>query len=174
MLLELAAISAEPERLVRLYLTPEYRRAADLVAFWMREAGLEVFEDALGNVRGRTGKGPRLLIGSHIESVIDAGRYDGPLGVVAAILAYDTLARANAKPAFGIELVAFGDEEASRFPTTLSTSAALAGHFDPKTLALKDAAGVSYAEALCAYGKNPDGIASVALKPQEAAAYVEL
>jgi allantoate deiminase len=174
MLLQLAAISAEPKRLVRLYLTPEYRRAVDLVARWMREAGLEVFEDELGNVRGRTGEGPRLLIGSHIETVIDAGKYDGPLGVVAAILAYDTLVRANAKPAFGVELIAFGDEEASRFPTTLSTSAALAGHFDPKTFALKDAAGVSYAEALRAYGKNPDEVASVALKPQEAAAYVEL
>jgi allantoate deiminase len=174
MLFELAAISADPDRLVRLYLTPEYRRAADLVAFWMREAGLDVFEDQLGNVRGRVGEAPRLLIGSHIESVIDAGRYDGTLGVVAAILAYDTLARAGAKPSFGIELIAFGDEEASRFPTTLSTSAALAGHFDSKTLAFKDAAGVSYAEALRVYGKNPDDIASVALKPKEAAAYVEL
>jgi allantoate deiminase len=174
MLLELAAISAEPARLVRLYLTPEYRRAADLVALWMRETGLDVFEDELGNVRGRAGAAPRLLIGSHIETVVDAGRYDGTFGVVAAILAYDALARAGAKPAFGIELVAFGDEEASRFPTTLSTSAALAGHFEPKTLQLKDAGGVTYAEALRAYGKNPDDIASVALKPQDAAAYVEL
>jgi allantoate deiminase len=174
MLLELAAISAEPERLVRLYLTPEYRRAADLVAFWMREAGLDVFEDELGNVRGRSGATPRLLIGSHIESVIDAGRYDGTLGVVAAILAYDTFARAGVKSGFGIELIAFGDEEASRFPTTLSTSAALAGHFEPKTLTLKDPAGITYAEALRAYGKNPDAVASVALKPEAAAAYVEL
>jgi allantoate deiminase len=174
MLLELAAISAEPERLVRLYLSPEYRRAADLVSLWMRETGLEVFEDALGNVRGRMGAAPRLLIASHIETVIDAGRYDGTMGVVAAILAYDTLVRANAKPAFGIELIAFGDEEASRFPTTLSTSAALAGHFEPKTLALRDSSGVNYAEALRAYGKNPDEIASVALKPHEASAYVEL
>ena len=84
MLEELAAISAEPDRLVRLFLTPEHRRAAELVAQWMREAGLEVSEDALGNVRGRTGQGPRLLLGSHIDSVIDAGIYDGPLGVVAA------------------------------------------------------------------------------------------
>jgi len=174
MLLELAAISAETTRLVRLYLSPEYRRAADLVAGWMRETGLDVFEDALGNVRGRAGEGPRLFIGSHIETVVDAGRYDGTLGVAAAILAYDALARAGAKPGFGIELIAFGDEEASRFPTTLSTSAALAGHFEAKTLALKDAAGMTYAEALRAYGKNPDEIASVALQPQEAAAYVEL
>src|SRR3984893_11521208 len=125
MLLELAAISAEPERLVRLYLKPEYRRAADLVSLWMRGTGLEVVEGALGNVRGRAGEGPRLLIASHIETVVDAGRYDGTFGVVAAILAYDTLVRAGAKPAFGIEVVAFRDEEASRFPTTPSTSAAV-------------------------------------------------
>ena len=174
MLSELAAISAEPARLVRLYLSPEYRRAADLVGRWMREAGLQVFEDALGNVRGRMGEAPRLLIGSHIETVVDAGRYDGTLGVVAAILACDTLARAGAKPTRGIELIAFGDEEASRFPTTLSTSAALAGHFEERTLSLKDAAGITYAEALRAYGKNLDEVARAALKPQESAAYVEL
>ena len=87
MLAELAAISAEPSRLVRLFLTPQHRRAADLVARWMQDAGLAVSEDALGTVRGRWGGGPRLLIGSHIDTVIDAGRYDGPLGVVAGILA---------------------------------------------------------------------------------------
>src|SRR5258708_31495579 len=87
MIAVLAAISAEPNRLVRLYLTPEHRRAADLVATWMREAGMEVSEDALGTVRGRyraagEGSSPvkRLLIGSHIDSVIDAGKDDRPLG----------------------------------------------------------------------------------------------
>ncbi len=174
MLEELAAISAEPDRLMRLFLTPEHRRAADLVALWMREAGLEVFEDALGNVRGRIGEGPRLLVGSHIETVIDAGRYDGTFGVVAAILALDELRRAQALPKFGIELIAFGDEEASRFPTTLSTSAAVAGNFEEKTLALADAGGVTYAEALRAYGKDPVRIADAALKSGEASAYVEL
>src|SRR6187399_1433169 len=77
----LGAISAEPDRLVRLFLTSEHRRAADRIGGWMREAGLEVSEDALGTVRGRlvTPEGAkRLLIGSHIDTVIDAGRYDGP------------------------------------------------------------------------------------------------
>src|ERR1044072_8531827 len=79
----LGAISAEPERLVRLFLTPQHRRAADRVTAWMREAGLEVSEDVLGTVRGRLDGPKRLLIGSHIDTVIDAGKYDGPFGVVA-------------------------------------------------------------------------------------------
>src|SRR5215510_612143 len=74
----LGAISAEPDRLVRLFLSPEHRHAADLVTRWMREAGLAVSEDALGTVRGSFGQGRRLLIGSHIDTVIDAGKYDGP------------------------------------------------------------------------------------------------
>src|SRR5215217_8909514 len=72
----LGAISAEPDRLVRLFLTPEHRRAADKVSEWMRAAGLTVSEDALGTVRGRLeGQGAkRLLIGSNIDTVIDAGK----------------------------------------------------------------------------------------------------
>lgn len=171
---ELARISAEPNRLVRLFLTPEHRRAADLVARWMGEAGLTVSEDAIGNVRGRLGEGPRLLLGSHLDSVIDAGIYDGPLGVIAPILAVETFKRAGVPPPVGIEVIAVGDEEASRFPTTLSTSAALAGAFAETTLALKDAAGVTYAEALRAYGKDPAKIATAAIPPGEAAAYLEV
>lgn len=174
MLEELAAISAEPDRLVRLFLSPEHRRAADLVAQWMREIGLEVFEDEIGNVRGRIGAPPYLVMGSHIDTVIDAGRYDGPLGVVAPILAVDALRRNKALPPIGIELVAFGDEEGSRFHSTLPSSAALAGHFDPHHFEIRDANGVSFRDALVAYGKNPDRIAEGALKSGEAAAYVEI
>ena len=97
MITELGAISAEPGRLVRMFLTPEHRRAADLVAGWMRAAGLAVSEDALGTVRGRFGSASRrLLIGSHIDTVMDAGKYDGPLGVVAGILAAEHFVRARA------------------------------------------------------------------------------
>jgi allantoate deiminase len=172
----LGAISAEPDRLVRLFLSPEHRRAADLVAQWMREVGMEVAEDALGTVRGRyRGESAnRLLIGSHLDSVIDAGKYDGPFGVVAGILAVDNLARAGRRLPFGIDVLAFGDEEGSRFPSTLSTSAACVGAFDPATLALTDRDGVSYADALHAYGKDASRIPEAAYSPAEAAGYVEV
>jgi allantoate deiminase len=169
---ELAAISAEPDRLVRLFLTPEHRRAADLVARWMREAGAQVSEDALGTVRGSWGSGRRLLIGSHIDTVIDAGKFDGPLGVVAGILAAEHVARARLP--FGIDVLAFGDEEGSRFPSTLSSSAACAGVFDDAILTLTDRDGISYADALTAYGKSPADIPAAAYRRDDAAAYLEL
>jgi allantoate deiminase len=174
MINELGAISAEPGRLVRLYLTPEHRRAAAVVAGWMREAGMEVGEDALGTVRGRLGEGPRLLIGSHIDTVIDAGKYDGPFGVIAGILAVDHLVRAGKRLPCGIDVLAFGDEEGSRFPSTLATSAACAGAFEPTTLALADRDGVTFAEALRRYGKDVAAIPAAAYRPGEAAAYVEV
>ena len=127
MIKALAAISAEPARLVRLFLSPEHRRAADLVAKWMREAGLAVSEDALGTVRGRVGEGPRLLIGSHIDTVIDAGNYDGPLGVIIGILA---AAHFGGHPPLPLDVLAFGDEEGSRFPAAMTSSAACVGAFD--------------------------------------------
>lgn len=175
MIAELASISAEPNRLVRLFLTPEHRRAADLVARWMHQAGLAVSEDALGTLRGRFGTAKRrLLIGSHIDTVIDAGKYDGPLGVIAGILAAEPFARSKAKLPFGIDVLAFGDEEGSRFPATMASSSACAGAFDTSTLQLADANGVTLNAALRAYGKSPHDIAAAAYRPQDAAAYVEV
>jgi allantoate deiminase len=175
MISELSAISAEPGRLIRLFLTPEHRRAADLVAGWMRTAGLTVTEDALGTVRGRFGDAKRrLLIGSHIDTVIDAGKYDGPLGVVAAILAAEQFARANATLPFGIDVLAFGDEEGSRFPATMTSSSACAGVFEHEALATADLGGVTLTEALRTYGKRPDDISTAAYQSDEAAGYVEV
>ena len=178
----LARISAEPGRLVRLYLTPEHRRAADLVAGWMRRAGMEVSEDALGTVRGHfsagaspdDAKAPRLLVGSHIDTVVDAGRYDGPLGVVAGILAVDHFSGGGQALPFGIDVLAFGDEEGSRFPSTLTTSAACVGAFDPATLGFADRNGVTFAEALKTYGKNAQDIPAAAYRRDEVAGYVEV
>jgi allantoate deiminase len=175
MIAELAAISAEPGRLVRQFLTPEHRRAADLVARWMHEAGLAVGEDALGTLRGRFGNARRrLLIGSHIDTVIDAGKYDGPLGVVAGIIAAEPFVRAKAKLPFGIDVLAFGDEEGSRFPTTMSSSSACAGVFESEALNSADGNGVTLSAALRAYGKKPQDIPAAAYRAQDAAAYVEV
>jgi len=171
MIKALAAISAEPARLVRLFLTPQHRRAADLIAQWMREAGLAASEDVLGTVRGRAGEGPRLLIGSHIDTVIDAGNYDGPLGVIVGILA---AAHFKGRPPVPLDVLAFGDEEGSRFPATLTSSSACAGVFDTKALTAVDRQNVSLADALKTYGKNPDDIAKAAYSPQDALAYVEV
>jgi allantoate deiminase len=170
----LGAISAEPDRLVRLFLSPEHRRAADRVAAWMREAGLAVSEDALGTVRGRLGQGRRLLIGSHIDTVIDAGKYDGPFGVIAGILATEHFAKGGKRLPFGIDVLAFGDEEGSRFPATLSSSSACAGIFRTENLPLADRNGVTLGDAIKAYGKSPADISAAAYTRDEAAAYVEV
>jgi allantoate deiminase len=175
MLSELGGISAEPQRLVRLFLTPEHRKAADLVTQWMREAGMTVSEDTLGTVRGhwRPEKTKRLLIGSHIDTVIDAGKYDGPMGVVISILAVAALEKAGADLPFGIDVLAFGDEEGSRFRSTLTSSSACAGIFDHAALAAADRNGVTLADALKAYGKNPDDIAGAAYNPANVVGYIE-
>lgn len=176
---ELAKFSAEPDRLVRLFLSPEHRKAADCVAQWMRAAGMEVSEDALGSVRGHYAASggaaaPRLLFGSHLDTVVDAGRYDGPLGIVAAILAVDHFHRQGRRFPFALDVVAFGDEEGSRFPTSLSSSSALAGIFTPRFLDQVDRAGVGFVEALKKYGKDPADIPAAALKAGDALAYVEV
>jgi hypothetical protein len=114
-LVELAAISDEPERLTRLYLGPAHRKAADLVSRWMREAGMAVRIDSTGNVVGRyRGRDPgpaTLILGSHIDTVRDAGRFDGTLGVITAIEVVGAAAKAGKRYPFAIEVIAFGDEE---------------------------------------------------------------
>ncbi|MGA0562959.1 allantoate amidohydrolase [Ancylobacter sp. VNQ12] len=177
MIEELGAISESPDHLTRFFLTPQHRRAADLVGRWMREAGLDVSEDAVGTVRGHWhpagADAPRLLIGSHIDTVGNAGKYDGAMGVILGILALDTIRAAGVTRPFGIDVLAFGDEEGTRFPSTLSASAAAAGIFSPATLAMRDADGISYHDALIAYGKNPDDIPAAAYDPSKVIAYIE-
>jgi allantoate deiminase len=177
----LAAVSAEPDRLTRLFLTPEHKRAAELVGGWMAEAGLSVRMDAAGTIRGalpagRPGRSGNktLLIGSHIDTVIDGGRYDGNLGVVVGLLAIEALkARGETLP-FGIELLAFGDEEGVRYPITLTSSAVAAGIFDPAALDQKDRADISYRDALLAFGGNPDALAGEAFQPDSVLGYLEV
>jgi hydantoinase/carbamoylase family amidase len=173
-LAELATLSDEPGGLTRLFLSPAHEAAAAMVQGFMREAGLDASVDAIGNVVGRTRHAPAdapvLLLGSHIDTVRNAGWYDGNFGVLAAIEAV----RAVGPLPYNVEIIAFGDEEGVRFPATLAGSRAVAGRFDPATLALRDEAGTSLAEALRDFGCDPDGISAVARRPDRVCAYVEL
>jgi allantoate deiminase len=127
----LAQISEEPARLTRRFGTDAMRRANELVGGWMREAGLETREDAVRNLIGRRGEGPFLMLGSHLDTVVDAGRYDGPLGVLIAIEAAERVPR-------DLEVVGFADEEGCRFGTAYLGSSALTGRFDPEWLDRRD------------------------------------
>ena len=96
--------------------------------------------------------------------------FDGPFGVVAGILAAEHFAKSGHKLPFGIDVLAFGDEEGVRFPATLASSSACAGKFDFSTLELVDADGITLAEAVTRYGKAPADIAAAAYAPGSAAA----
>ncbi len=175
---QLAAITSAPGEVTRLYLTKEHRAAADLVAGWMKDAGLAVSHDAAGTVVGRaegsTNDAKTLLIGSHIDSVRNAGRYDGCLGVVLAIEAMAELQRLGRRLPYAVEVLAFGDEEGVRFPKTLTSSRALAGTLDSDILDLRDADGIDLREALTAFGCDPAKLDKVARDPGAVLGYVEV
>ncbi|MXN64625.1 allantoate amidohydrolase [Stappia sp. GBMRC 2046] len=177
---DLSRISADEDKLTRLYLTPEHRKAADLVGEWMRQAGLEVTEDSLGTVRGRlsspstANSKKRLLIGSHIDTVIDGGKFDGSLGVICAILAAREIRKRGMELPFDIDVLAFGDEEGVRFPTTLLSSSALAGTVPPGELDACDSDGISVAAALREFGGDPENIGGIKEDPDKVIGYLEV
>lgn len=175
---QLAQLSERPDALVRRFLTPEHAAANALVAAWMREAGMSTRTDAIGNVIGRYEGDkpglPALLLGSHLDTVVDAGRYDGMLGVVSAIACVADLAARNARLPFAIEIVGFADEEGTRFGATLLGSRALAGTFDMGVLERTDPDGVSMAEALVRFGLDPARIPTAARRRADFLGYVEL
>ena len=168
----------EPGKLTRLYLSPAHRQAAEWTKGAMEVAGLTAFIDAAGSVQGRrkgTNPGlPAVMIGSHIDTVKDGGRFDGNLGVVAGILTAQALRDAGIALPFPLEVIAFGDEETVRFPTSLSTSSALVGHYDPAWLDSRDAEGTVLRDALVAFGGDPDGIAGLARPAGSLGAYLEV
>lgn len=178
MIEELAQHTDEPGRLTRLYLSNAHRRAAEATLRLMQDAGLTAHIDALGSAIGRSEGAnpdtPALLIGSHIDSVVDAGRYDGNLGVVLGIVVIEALKQQGIEPACPIEIVAFGDEENVRFPTNLSTSQALAGRFNPAWLDGRDQDGITLRNALIGFGGDPNGAAALARDPARYRGYLEV
>src|ERR1700692_524592 len=152
----LGAISETPANLTRIFLTPEHRAAADLIMAWMVEAGMSAHLDAIGNACGRyEGERPGLpclMLGSHYDTVRDAGRWDGPLGLITAISCVADLQKRGRRFPFAIEVTGFADEEGVRFASTLLGSRAVAGTFDESVLGVKDEADISMRVALTKFG----------------------
>jgi allantoate deiminase len=163
--------------LVRRFLTPAHDEALRTLTFWMEEAGMSAWRDTAGNLVGRyegeTPGAPALLIGSHIDSVRNGGRYDGALGVMLAIDVVEALSAAGRRLPFAVEVIAFGDEEGSRFPASMACSRAVAGTVDPSVMEMTDGEGVSLAEAFAVFGLDPTRLTEAARKPGDIFAFLE-
>jgi hydantoinase/carbamoylase family amidase len=177
---ELAAFNDDPAAggITREVYTPTYRAALDQVSAWMREAGLAPRLDAVGNLfgawKGSEPGAPRVLTGSHVDTTLNAGRYDGVLGVLGAIDAVRRLRAEGVAPRRTIEVVAWAGEE-PRFGTGCVGSRAAAGQLDRARLdALRDRDGISMAEALRDAGHDPDRFREAELDPSTVHALVEL
>ena len=174
----LAACSDDPGRLTCTYLSPAHRATAAAIRDWMLGAGLDASIDAIGNVVGRwRGDGTiakTLITGSHYDTVIDAGRYDGRLGILLPIACVTELRQRGLRLPFDLEIVAFADEEGVRYKSTFLGSSALAGTFDTRLLDSVDNDGVTMQEAIAAAGLDTNAIASLARDPSTLAGYVEV
>jgi len=152
--------SEEPDRLTRPFASEAMRQANEAVAKWMRDAGMTVQRDAIGNLIGRyearVAGAKTLLFGSHLDSVRDAGKYDGPLGVMIALAGVERLHQRKARLPFAIEVIGFADEEGLRYHSAYLGSRAITGTFDTEALQLTDANGITMAEAIRAFGGNSD------------------
>ena len=167
---ELAVLSETDDGLLtRTFGSDALRRANALVGGWLERAGLRVHTDGIGNLRAfppRDGR-PLLLLGSHLDSVREAGRFDGPLGVLAALDCAEQAAAGHygALP-FRLGAVGFSDEEGARFGTSYLGSDVLAGHLlEPARLALTDAHGVTLARAIRDFGGDSATLAADRLDP---------
>jgi allantoate deiminase/N-carbamoyl-L-amino-acid hydrolase len=174
----LAAYSDAPGMLSCTYLRPAHRATASQLREWMLQAGLDAHIDAIGNVIGRWRCGradaKTLMTGSHYDTVIDGGRYDGRLGILLPIVVAQQLRLAGVQLDYDLEIVAFSEEEGVRFASTFLGSSAVAGQFDADALERRDADGITLREALLDAGRQPRDIAAIARDPARLLGFVEV
>lgn len=172
---EIAQFSEGGPGVTRRPFTEEHRRANEMIAAWMQQAGLEVRIDAAGTLIGRRpapAGAKTLLIGSHQDTIRQGGKYDGIFGIALPILVLEML-RERSLP-YAVEVLAFADEEGVRFPTALMGPRVLAGTFDSANLQKTDKDGVSLAAALTDFGGDPAGIAAARRDPDDLLGYLEM
>jgi hydantoinase/carbamoylase family amidase len=174
----LAEQSDTPDGLTCLYMTPAHRAVAAHLRDWMQDAGLSAEIDAAGNVVGRiasiASNAKTLIIGSHYDTVRNAGRYDGRLGILAGLVVAAQLVRAGDRLPFNLELIGFSEEEGVRFGAPFIGSKAVAGRFEPSLLDLRDDDGASVSEAMRAAGHDPAAIPALARRREDLLGFVEL
>ncbi len=193
MLDELGQVTDEPGRLTRTFLSPGMKRANALVAGWMKGTGLKVCTDSTGNLIGRLeadvgarldrARGRRratplqrktLLLGSHLDTVRDAGRFDGPLGVLMPIVALADLKVRGVQLPFAVEVLGFSEEEGVRFASAYLGSEGYTGRLKPATLGLRDADGMSVGDVLVKHNGGKFSLPKPAHKRSDLLGYVEV
>ena len=174
----LAGISEMQGGILRQYLTQAHQQCNDCVAQWMQEAGMNTWQDEVGNQWGRLAAkhadAPRLIIGSHLDTVPNAGAFDGILGVMMGI-ELAACARDNAWDLpFHLDVVGFCDEEGTRYGVTLIGSRALAGNFEAQWLEIEDQQGKTMRDAMQEFGLDPDDYGKASLQGEKIAGYWEM
>lgn len=178
-LTEMSSVGAqEGGGITRRSFTAEERAAKDLAVSYMEKAGLSVYEDAIGNLFGRRegldSVAPAVLVGSHVDSVVNGGNFDGPLGVLSGVEVLQAMKDRGRATRHPVEVVAFTDEEGARFGFGMLGSRALAGTLTAEDLQRTDEDGVSIAEAMHAYGLEPERLDDVARPAGSIKAYAEV
>jgi allantoate deiminase/N-carbamoyl-L-amino-acid hydrolase len=174
----LGAISDSDAGLTCAYMTPAHQRTAAAIAGWMRNAGMTVQVDAVGNVVGRyaaarPGAGT-LITGSHYDTVRNGGKYDGRLGILLPIALVGRLHARGERLPYDLEVIAFAEEEGVRYRSTFLGSSAVAGGFDLALLDARDADGIALRDALAAAGHDPAAIPAIARDPATVLGFVEV
>jgi len=175
---QLASISEAPGELTRRFATMEHKQANELVGDWMREADMVVSVDAIGNVLGRyeasSPNAPAILLGSHLDTVINAGKFDGMLGVLSALACVESLHAAGIRLPFAIEVIGFADEEGVRYQSTYLGSRALCGNLDSSVLTRVDKDNIALGDALSIFNSSAAQLPSAKRAADEIRAYLEV
>ncbi|MFC0181361.1 allantoate deiminase [Pseudarcicella hirudinis] len=174
----LASVSEEPGVITRTFGTKAFLEGRALVKTWMNEAGLETNVDQIGNVRGKlrsdNPEARTFVIASHIDTVVNAGKFDGPLGVLMGLDLLEQLILHKVQLPFHIELIAFSDEEGVRFHTTFLGSKAVTGAFDYLLLEKKDEKGIALKEVIYEMGGDAGKIAEDMIPVENWLGYFEM
>jgi allantoate deiminase len=175
---QLGLVSQSQDYLDRRYLSAEHKLANEMVAQWMQQAHMQTWQDGVGNLWGRykssTPNAKTLLFGSHLDTVINGGKYDGMLGVLLPIALVNFLHTSAYQFPFNIDIVGFCDEEGTRFGSTLLGSRALTGKWQPEWQHLVDADGISLRKAMDDFGLNFDLVETCKVNPESLLAYLEV